>query len=78
MTVFGLQKFAPAMESRAYLDAAGLSGLQAVVVKQTTRGAEDYPDRRRYAARYPEGLGNVTHLVDGASPYLSKRFVDSQ
>jgi putative endopeptidase len=77
MTVDALQKFAPAIEWRAYLDAAGLSGLQAVVVTETTavqKIAQIVADTPLDTLKAWETF----HLVDGASPYLSKRFVDSQ
>jgi putative endopeptidase len=77
MTVEALQKYAPAIDWRAYLDAAGLTGLQSVVVMETTavqKIAQLVADTPLETLKAWETF----HYVDGASPYLSKRFVDSQ
>jgi putative endopeptidase len=77
MTVDELQKFAPSVDWRAFLDASGLSAVQAVVITETTavqKIAQILADTPLDTLKAWEAF----HFVDGASPYLSKRFVDSQ
>jgi putative endopeptidase len=77
MTVDALQKYAPAVDWRAFLDASGLSALQSVVVTETTavqKIAQIVADTPLDTLKAWETF----HFVDGASPYLSNRFVDSQ
>ncbi len=77
MTVDELQKFAPSVDWRAFLDASGLSAVQAVVITETTavqKIAQIVADTPLDTLKAWEAF----HFVDGASPYLSKRFVDSQ
>ncbi len=77
MTVEALQKYASAIDWRTYLDASGLTGLPALVVTENTAVQKI----AQVVAETPlETLKawETFHFVDGASPYLSKRFVDSQ
>jgi putative endopeptidase len=77
MTVEALQKYAPSVDWRAYLDASGLSTVQALVVTENTavqKIAQIFADTPLETLKAWETF----HFVDGASPYLSKRFVDSQ
>jgi putative endopeptidase len=77
MTVDALQKFAPAVDWRTFLDASGLKSVQTVVLAETTavqKIAQVIADTPLDTLKAWERF----HSVDGASPYLSKRFVDSQ
>jgi putative endopeptidase len=77
MTVEALRAYAPAIDWRAYFEAAGLNGLQTVVVLENTavqKIAQIFADTPLETLKAWETF----HFVDGASPYLSKRFVDSQ
>jgi putative endopeptidase len=76
MTVEALQAYAPAIDWRAHLDAAGLKGLTSVVVAENTavqKIAQVFADTPLDTLKAWETF----QYVSGASPYLSKRFVDS-
>ncbi len=76
MTVASLQAFAPAIDWRAYLNAVGAKGLQTVVLNEKTaiqRIAQVYGDTPLDTLKAWEAF----HIVQNASPFLSKRFVDS-
>ncbi|MEQ1753198.1 MAG: M13 family metallopeptidase [Micropepsaceae bacterium] len=76
MPVAGLQAYAPGLNWRAYLDAAGAPGANTVVLAENTA-------LQRILALYAETplatlkAWQTFHTVDSASPFLSKRFVDS-
>jgi putative endopeptidase len=77
MTVEALQTYAPGINWRAHLDAAGLASLKAVVVAENTavqKIAQLYVDTPLDTLKAWETF----QWVSGASPYLSKRFVDSR
>ncbi len=77
MTLAALQTYAPALDWRGFLDTTGLKGLDALVVTENTavqRIAQVFADTPLDTLKAWETF----HFVDGASPYLSKRFVDSQ
>ena len=77
MTVAALQSYAPAIDWRAYLDTSGAKGVQNVVVLENTavqRIAQVFADTPLETLKAWE----VFHTVDAASPFLSKRFVDSR
>ena len=76
MTVAELQSYAPSIEWRSYLDGAGLKGLQNVVLNEKSavqKIAQLIADTPLDTLKAWETF----HWVRGASPYLSKRFVDS-
>jgi putative endopeptidase len=77
MTVEALQTYAPGVNWRAFLDAAGLASLKSVVVAENTavqKIAQVVVDTPLDTLKAWETF----HWVSGASPYLSKRFVDSR
>ena len=77
MTLAALQTYAPALDWRGFLDTTGLKELDALVVTENTavQGiAQVFADTPLDTLKAWETF----HFVDGASPYLSKRFVDSQ
>jgi putative endopeptidase len=77
MTVEALQTYAPGVNWRAHLDAAGLASLKSVVVAENTavqKIAQLLVDTPLDTLKAWETF----HWVSGASPYLSKRFVDSR
>lgn len=77
MTVEALQTYAPAINWRSYLTAAGLTELAALVVAENTavqKIAQVFADTPLETLKAWETF----HWVSGASPYLSKRFVDSR
>ena len=77
MSVQALQSYAPAVDWRVYLDAAGAKGLQGVVLNENTAIQKL---AQTYGATPLETLKawQAFHTTDQASPYLSKRFVDSR
>lgn len=77
MSVSALQNYAPGIQWRAYFDAMGAKAAQNIVVSENTaiqKIAKIYADAPLDTLKAWETL----HLVSGASPYLSKRFVDSR
>jgi putative endopeptidase len=77
MSVSALQAFAPAIDWRSYLDASGARGVNNVVLMETTavkRLAEIVMATPLNTLK----AWAVFHTTDTASPYLSKRFVDSR
>jgi len=76
MTVAALQAYAPGLNWRAYLVAAGAPGADAVVVTENTAV-------QRVLALYTQTplstlkAWQTFHTVNSAAPFLSKRFVDS-
>lgn len=76
ITVAALQAFAPAIDWRAYLDAVGAKGLQSVVLNEKTaihRISQVYGDASLDTLKAWQAF----HIIQNASPFLSKRFVDS-
>jgi len=75
MTVEALQAYAPGLNWRALLDAAGAVGVDSVIVAETTAV-------RDIARIYDETplatlkAWETFHTIDNAAPYLSKRFSD--
>jgi putative endopeptidase len=76
MTVEALQAAAPAINWRAYFDAAGLKGLDTLVVTEKS-AVEKIADLFDKTPLETLKAWETFHMVSGASPYLSKRFVDS-
>jgi len=77
MTIQALQTYAPGIEWASYLDAAGATGLDHLVVLENTavqRLAQVFDRTPLDTLKAWETF----HFVSGASPYLSKRFVDSE
>ena len=77
MTVDDLQAYAPGLDWRAYFDSAGLGGQTRTIVGEKTAVrdlAKLYADTPLETLKAWETI----HLVGNASPFLSKRFVDSQ
>jgi putative endopeptidase len=77
MTIQELQAYAPGIAWAAYLDAAGAKGLDHLVVLENTavqRLAQVFDKAPLDTLKAWETF----HFVYGASPYLSKRFVDSE
>jgi putative endopeptidase len=77
MTVAALQTYAPEINWRAYLDAAGAKQVQNVVLAENTavqRIARIYADTPLETLKAWETF----QAASGASPFLSKRFVDSR
>ncbi len=77
MTVTALQSYAPEIDWRAYLDAAGAKHVQNIVLAENTAVQRI---ARIYAETPLETLKawETFQTVSGASPFLSKRFVDSR
>ncbi len=77
MSVAKLQAFAPGLDWAAYFAASGTGRPQTVVLGETTAVQKI---TRIYAETPLEVLKawQTFHVVDGASPFLSKRFVDSR
>jgi len=77
MTVDALQSYAPEVNWRSYLTGAGLNDLANLVVAENTAVQKM---ARLFADTPLETLKawETFHWVSGASPYLSKRFVDSR
>ena len=76
MTVAQLQAYAPAIDWRSYLDTLGAKGRQDVVVMENTglqKIAQLYADTPLDTLKAWETF----RIVQNASPFLSKRFVDS-
>ncbi|MBI1213052.1 MAG: peptidase M13 [Alphaproteobacteria bacterium] len=76
MTVAQLQGYAPAVDWRSYLDAMGAKGVQNVVALENTaiqKIAQLYGDTPLDTLK----AWQTFRLVQNASPFLSKRFVDS-
>jgi putative endopeptidase len=76
MTVEALQSAAPAINWRAYFDAAGLKGLDKLVVMEKSAVAKITEVFDKTPLETLKAW-ETFHMVSGASPYLSKRFVDS-
>ena len=77
MTTEALQAYAPAINWRAYLEAAGVKGVDSVIVTETTavqKIAQIFDKTPLETLKAWETF----HFVNGASPYLSKRFVESE
>ena len=77
MTVAALQAYAPAIDWRNYLDTIGAKGLQKVVLAEKTavqKIAQLFADTPLETLKAWEAF----RLTVGASPFLSKRFVDSE
>jgi putative endopeptidase len=76
MTVAALQAYAPAIDWRSYFDTIGAKGLQSLVVLEKTAVQRI---AQLYAATPLETLKawQTFRVVQNASPFLSKRFVDS-
>jgi putative endopeptidase len=76
MNVAALQAYAPGLNWRAYLDAAGAPGADTIVLAENTAV-------QRILALYAQTplstlkAWQTFHTVDSASAFLSKRFVDS-
>jgi putative endopeptidase len=77
MTLEALQSYAPEIHWRSYLAAAGLNNLDNLVIAENTAVQKI---ARLFADTPLETLKawETFHWVSGASPYLSKRFVDSR
>src|SRR4029453_12717157 len=76
-TVEALQSYAPAINWRSYLAGAGLDNLTNVVLAENTavqKIARVFADTPLETLKAWETF----HWVSGASPYLSKQFVDSR
>lgn len=76
MRVQALQTYAPGIDWRAYLSAAGAPGADAVVITEPTaiqKILKIYTDTSLDTLKAWQTL----HTVGAASPFLSKRFVDS-
>ena len=76
-TIEALSAMAPGFDFKAFLDAAGVGDVPRVVVTTDTAFA---PIAKIFAATPLETLKawQAFHLVDGASPYLSDRFVQAR
>jgi putative endopeptidase len=77
MTIEALQAYAPAVNWRAYLEAAGLKGVDSVIVTETT-AVQKIAQVLDKTPLETLKAWETFHFVNGASPYLSKRFVDSE
>ncbi len=77
MSTAALQSYAPEVDWRAYLAAAGAPGLGQVVVAENTAVQRL---AKLFAATPLDTLKawQTFHTVNGAAPFLSKRFVDSR
>jgi putative endopeptidase len=77
ITVSALQTYAPGIEWRAYLDASGLKGIDALVILENTAIQKL---AKVFDATPLETLKawETFHFAGAASPYLSKRFVESE
>ena len=77
MTLAQLQAYAPGLDWSAYLAAAGAPGQAEVIAGETSaiqQIAKIYADTPLDTLKAWESF----QVADGAAPYLSKRFVDSQ
>ena len=77
MTIEALQAYAPAVNWRAYLEAAGLKGVDSLIVTETT-AVQKIAQVLDKTPLETLKAWETFHFVNGASPYLSKRFVDSE
>ena len=77
MTIEALSAMAPGFDFKTFLDAAGVGDAPRVVVTTDTAFA---PIAKIFAATPLETLKawQAFHLIDGASPYLSDRFVQAR
>ncbi len=76
MTLKGLQAYAPGVDWKAYLAAAGVHGQETMIVGQNTaiqKLAKIYADTPLETLK----AWQTFHTTRSAAPYLSKRFVDS-
>jgi putative endopeptidase len=76
MTVAALTDYAPGIDWRAYLNAVGLNTLENVVALENTaiqKIAKLFQDAPLETLKAWQAF----HTVNGAAPFLSKRFVDS-
>jgi putative endopeptidase len=77
MTVEALQAFAPAIDWKTYFSASGLTGLDTLVLTEKT-AVEKIAQIFEKTPLDTLKAWETFHVVDGASAYLSKRFVDSR
>jgi putative endopeptidase len=77
MTLAALQAYAPGLDWNAHLAAAGAPGLTRVILAEKS-AVKDSADLFARTPLETLKAWAAFHVADGASPYLSKRFVDSR